>query len=57
MTLKLTDVTVRRGIGPVISDVNLEIVPGEVTTLVGPNGAGKTSLLESLSGEIGRAHV
>ena len=53
MTLKLTDVTVRRGIGPVISDVSLEIVPGEVTTLVGPNGAGKTSLLESLSGVIG----
>ena len=28
MTLTLTDVTVRRGIGPVISDVSLEIVPG-----------------------------
>lgn len=53
MTLKLTDVTVSRGIGPVISGVTLEIVPGEVTTLVGPNGAGKTSLLESLSGVIG----
>ena len=53
MTLSLTDVTVRRGIGPVISNVTLEIVPGEVTTLVGPNGAGKTSLLESLSGVIG----
>ena len=49
MTLTLTDVTVRRGVGPVISGVSLEIVPGEVTTLVGPNGAGKTSLIESLS--------
>jgi len=53
MTLTLTDVTVSRGIGPVISGVSLTIVPGQVTTLVGPNGAGKTSLLESLSGVIG----
>lgn len=53
MSLTLTDVTVSRGVGPVISNVTLEIVPGRVTTLVGPNGAGKTSLLESLSGVIG----
>jgi branched-chain amino acid transport system ATP-binding protein len=56
MTLTLTDVTVSRGIGPVISGVSLTIVPGQVTTLVGPNGAGKTSLLESLSGVIGVSH-
>jgi branched-chain amino acid transport system ATP-binding protein len=53
MSLTLTDVTVSRGVGPVISHVSLEVVPGQVTTLVGPNGAGKTSLLESLSGVIG----
>ncbi|WP_298121526.1 ABC transporter ATP-binding protein, partial [uncultured Aurantimicrobium sp.] len=53
MSLKLNDVTVSRGIGPVISNVTLEIKPGEVVTLVGPNGAGKTSLLESISGVIG----
>lgn len=53
MSLTLTDVTVRRGVGPVISNVSVEIIPGQVTTLVGPNGAGKTSLLESLSGVIG----
>ncbi|MDH6536122.1 ABC transporter ATP-binding protein [Aurantimicrobium minutum] len=53
MSLKLNDVTVSRGIGPVISNVSLEIKPGEVVTLVGPNGAGKTSLLESISGVIG----
>jgi branched-chain amino acid transport system ATP-binding protein len=52
MSLKVTDVTVRRGVGPVISGVTLEVEPGKITTVVGPNGAGKTSLLESLSGII-----
>ena len=50
MSLVLEDVTVRRGVGPVISGVSLEIRPGEITTVVGPNGAGKTSLLEAVSG-------
>lgn len=50
--LELDTVTVRRGAGPVISEVSLRVVPGQVTALVGPNGAGKTSLLESISGVI-----
>ena len=50
MSLVLNDVTVSRGVGPVISNVSLEIKPGEITTLVGPNGAGKTSLIESIAG-------
>jgi branched-chain amino acid transport system ATP-binding protein len=53
MSLELKNVTVSRGIGPVVSDVSLTVTPGSVTTLVGPNGAGKTSLLESISGVIG----
>ncbi|MEK9535844.1 MAG: ATP-binding cassette domain-containing protein [Aquiluna sp.] len=53
MSLELKNVTVSRGIGPVVSDVSLNVTPGAVTTLVGPNGAGKTSLLESISGVIG----
>lgn len=52
MSLKLVDVTVSRGVGPVISNVSLELNPGEITALVGPNGAGKTSLLESISGVV-----
>lgn len=52
MSLVLDDVTVRRGIGPVISNVSLEVEPGKITTLVGPNGAGKTSLLEAISGVV-----
>lgn len=50
MSLVLNDVTVSRGVGPVISNVSLEIKPGEITTLVGPNGAGKTSLIEAIAG-------
>jgi len=50
MSLTITEVTVRRGVGPVISGVSLEVRPGEITTVVGPNGAGKTSLLEGMSG-------
>jgi len=52
VSLKVKDVVVRRGVGPVISDVSLEVSLGEITTVVGPNGAGKTSLLESMSGII-----
>jgi branched-chain amino acid transport system ATP-binding protein len=52
MTLVLNDVTVSRGVGPVISNVSVEVKPGDIVALVGPNGAGKTSLLESLSGVI-----
>lgn len=51
-TLVLDDLTVSRGIGPVISHVSLAVVPGSITAVVGPNGAGKTSLLESISGVI-----
>jgi len=50
VSLVLNDVTVSRGVGPVISNVSLEIKPGAITTLVGLNGAGKTSLIESIAG-------
>jgi len=52
VSLVLNDVTVSRGVGPVISNVSLEIKAGQITTLVGPNGAGKTSLIESIAGVI-----
>lgn len=53
--LQLSGVTVSRGAGPVVSDVELVLRRGEILALVGPNGAGKTSLLESVSGVIGHS--
>lgn len=50
--LILKDVSVSRGAGPVIRDVDLTVESGKITALVGPNGAGKTSLLEAISGVI-----
>ena len=34
----------------VCSDINLEILPGELHALIGPNGAGKTTLLNLITG-------
>ena len=35
---------------PVIRDVNLTVMPGEVVCLLGPNGAGKTTTMMTLTG-------
>ena len=43
---------VRKSFGPVcaVSEVTLDIAPGEFFTLVGPSGCGKTTLLRMLAG-------
>ena len=49
-TLGIRGVTVARGSRAVVSDVSLEVPPGEITALLGPNGAGKSSLVLAIGG-------
>jgi iron complex transport system ATP-binding protein len=36
----------------VLTDVDLDVLPGEVLAIIGPNGAGKTTLIRTLAGEL-----
>ena len=49
-TLKIENVTLTFGGLAALSDVNITIEPGLITSIIGPNGAGKTSLLNCISG-------
>jgi branched-chain amino acid transport system ATP-binding protein len=48
--LTVSDVTLAFGGLQALSQVNLNIEPGFITSIIGPNGAGKTSLLNCVSG-------
>ncbi|HZY81162.1 MAG TPA: ABC transporter ATP-binding protein [Cyclobacteriaceae bacterium] len=50
--LVLKKVSHSYGAVEVLSNINLEVTPGEVIVLVGPSGCGKTTILNLLSGYI-----
>ena len=50
--LSAREVTAGYGAVPVIRDVSVDAVPGEVALVIGPNGAGKSTLIKAIIGEL-----
>lgn len=53
--LSVRGATVRYGGVLAVSDVDLDVAPGEIVGLIGPNGAGKTSFIDGVLGFTPRA--
>jgi iron complex transport system ATP-binding protein len=54
--LRTQRLQIRRGTKIVLTDITLELKPGEVLGVLGPNGAGKSTLLGALCGELKADH-
>ena len=48
--LKIENLVVNYGVINALREVSLEILPGQIVTLIGSNGAGKTTTLRTISG-------
>ena len=48
--LRVTDLSVQRGMHRALEKVDLVVEAGSITTVLGPNGAGKSTLAETISG-------
>jgi len=48
--LAIRDLEVRRGARPVVRDVSLDVMRGEILAVMGASGAGKTSVLRAIAG-------
>src|SRR5215210_4673080 len=50
--IRLSQVTLRRGVKPLLEGADVSINPGERVGLIGANGSGKSSLFSLLRGEL-----
>jgi ATP-binding cassette subfamily F protein 3 len=50
--LRISDVTLRRGVRVLLEDASMNVHPGQKIGLVGPNGSGKSSLFALVRGEL-----
>ncbi|WP_397449863.1 heme ABC transporter ATP-binding protein [Pseudomonas sp. NA-150] len=50
--LRTEKLQIQRGTDTVLTDITLDLHPGEVLGVLGPNGAGKSTLLGALCGEL-----
>jgi len=56
MTISLRQVCAGISGKRVLHDIDLKVLPGQVTALVGPNGAGKSTLLGAMAGDLAVEH-
>lgn len=50
--IETRDASVAIGRKPIVSGVEFQAKPGEITAIVGPNGSGKTTLMRAISGDL-----
>ena len=56
MLLQTHALSIRIGNKPILKNVDIQIDPGEIVTIIGPNGSGKSTLLRSLIGALTPSH-
>ena len=54
--LNIIDASIGYGDTTIVSDIKLQLMPGQRIGLIGPNGAGKSTLIKLLAGELKEKH-